>query len=211
MKLLSVSVGLPREVEWNGRSIRTSIFKNPIEGPVGVGKLNLAGDEQADLTVHGGADKAIYLYPAEHYPYWRDELSAADLAHGIFGENLTAEGLLEKDTFIGDRLRIGSAEFVVTQPRMPCFKLGIRFGRPDIIKRFLASRYTGFYLAVSKEGKLSPGDSIERIGREEHDISVTDITNLYVNHDNETERLRRASTLSSLPLSWREYFRDRIG
>jgi MOSC domain-containing protein YiiM len=211
MKLLSVSVGLPRAVEWNGRVVKTSIFKTPVKGAVPVGKLNLNGDEQSDLTVHGGVDKAVYVYPSEHYPVWRREVSDVDFAYAMFGENLTVEGLLETETFIGDKFRIGSAEFVVTQPRMPCFKLGIRFGRPDMIKRLLASRRTGFYLAVLNEGEVSSGDSIERIGREDHGISVTDITDLYVNHDKSRELLRRASTLASLPASWREYFRQRIG
>ncbi len=146
MKLLSVSVGLPREIEWKDKIVRTSIFKAPVSGPVRVAKLNVDGDQQSDLTVHGGIDKAVYVYPSEHYPFWREQFPDMELPWGVFGENFTTEGLLE-DTRVGDRFRIGSAEFVVTQPRMPCFKLGIRFNRPDMVKRFLESGRTGFYLA----------------------------------------------------------------
>ena len=148
MKLLSVSVGLPREIEWKDKIVRTSIFKAPVSGPVRVAKLNVDGDQQSDLTVHGGIDKAVYVYPSEHYPFWREQFPDMELPWAVFGENFTTEGLLE-DTRIGDRFRIGSAEFVVTQPRMPCFKLGIRFKRPDMVKRFLESGRTGFYLAVA--------------------------------------------------------------
>jgi len=151
MKLLSVNVGLPREIEWRGKLVRTSIFKAPVSGRVRVAALNLENDEQSDLSVHGGVDKAVYAYPSEHYPFWREELPGVDLPWGMFGENFTTEGLLEEAVHIGDRLQVGSAEFVVRQPRMPCYKLAIRFGRPDIVKRFLRSGRTGFYLAVRKK------------------------------------------------------------
>src|SRR5262249_25872602 len=131
LKLLSVNVGMPREVDWHGRLVRTSIFKSPVLGPVRVATLNLEGDEQSDLTVHGGVHKAVYVYPSEHYLFWREKISGLDLPWGAFGENFTTEGLLEGAVYIGDRLRVGRAEFIVTQPRMPCFKLGIRFGRPE--------------------------------------------------------------------------------
>ena len=159
MRVVSLNVGLPREMEWHGRTVRTSIFKTPADRRLRVTTLNLEGDQQSDLSVHGGVAKAVYAYPSEHYEYWRRELPQADLPWGVFGENLTTEGLLEEDVRIGDRLRVGSAEFVVTQPRMPCFKLGIRFGRPDIVKRFLHSGRTGFYwvqpvwLQLSRERK----------------------------------------------------------
>jgi len=148
MKLLSVNVGLPREIEWKGKIVRTSIFKAPVPGRIRVAKLNVEGDQQSDLTVHRGIDKAVYADPSEHYPFWRRELPGMDLPWGVFGENLTTEGLLEETLHIGDRLRVGSSEFVVTQPRMPCFKLGIRFNRSDLVKRFLQSGRTGFYFAV---------------------------------------------------------------
>ena len=160
MKLVSINVGLPREVEWQGRTVRTSIWKEPVSGPVVVRRLNLDGDRQSDLTVHGGAYKAVYGYPAEHYPFWREQLGLPDLAPGAFGENFTTEGLLETRVRIGDRLRIGTAEFVVTQPRMPCFRLQIRFGRLDMVRRFLRSGRSGFYLAVTREGEVTAGDEI---------------------------------------------------
>jgi MOSC domain-containing protein YiiM len=165
MKLLSVNVGRPREIEWKGKVVRTSIFKAPVSARIRVGKLNLDGDQQSDLSVHGGIDKAVCAYPSEHYPFWREELPGAELPWGVFGENFTTEGLLEERVHIGDRLRIGSAEFAVTQPRMPCFKLGIRFGRPDIVKRFLQSRRAGFYFAVVREGEVTAGDAIELLER----------------------------------------------
>src|SRR5947199_1752485 len=174
MKLLSVNVGLPREIEWKGKVVRTSIFKTPVMGRVRVARLNLERDQQSDLSVHGGIDKAVYAYPSEHYPFWRRELPGADLPWGVFGENFTTEGLLEETVHIGDRFRVGSAEFVVTQPRMPCFKLGIRFNRPDIVKRFLQSGRSGFYLAVLKEGEVTAGDSIEFLARGENGITVAD-------------------------------------
>ena len=205
MKLLSVSVGLPREIEWKGKLVRTSIFKAPVSGPTRVAKLNVEGDQQSDLTVHGGIDKAVYLYPSEHYPFWREQLPGMELPWGVFGENFTTDGLLE-DTRIGDRFRIGSAEFAVTQPRMPCFKLGIRFNRSDMVKRFLESGRTGFYLAVLKEGEVAAGDSIELLERDQHNVTIADIVNLYRRDAPNQEMLRRVSELSSLPESWREYF-----
>ena len=210
MKLLSVNVGLPREVEWNGKIIRTSIFKEPVSGRVRVAKLNLKGDQQSDLSVHGGIDKAVYAYPSEHYPFWREELPGADLPWGAFGENFTTEGLLEETVRIGDRLRIGSAEFAVSQPRMLCFKLGIRFGRSDIVKRFLQSGRTGFYFAVLRESEVTAGDSIELLERDEHGITVTDVVNLYRRDATNQDLLRRVSELPSLPKSWRDYFGNRL-
>jgi MOSC domain-containing protein YiiM len=210
MKLLSVNVGLPREIEWNGKIVRTSIFKAPVTGRVRVAKLNVEGDQQSDLTVHGGFDKAVYAYPSEHYLFWRREFPGMNLALGVFGENFTTAGLLEETLHIGDRLRVGSAEFAVTQPRMPCFKLGIRFNRSDMVKRFLQSGRTGFYFAVLKEGEVAAGDSIELIERDEHNIPVADIVNLYGGDAANQDLLRSVSELPSLPSSWREYFRKRL-
>ena len=210
MKLLSVNVGLPRDIEWNGKLVRTSIFKEPVQGRVRVAQLNLDGDQQSDLSVHGGIDKAVYAYPSEHYPSWRQELPGIDLPHGIFGENFTTEGLVEETVHIGDRFRIGSAHFVVTQPRMPCFKLGIRFNRPDMVKRFLQSGRAGFYLAVLVEGEVTAGDSIEFLARGENGITVADIISLYRTDATNQELLRRATELASLPKAWRDYFRKRL-
>src|SRR5437868_14554229 len=211
MKLLSVNVGLPREVEWNARTIRTSIFKSPVARRVPVRKLNLDGDEQSDLTVHGGVDKAVYVYPSEHYAFWRYELPAAELGWGAFGENFTTEGGLDdRAVHIGDRFRVGSAEFVVTQPRMPCLKLGIRFGRMDILKRFLHSGRTGFYFAVTTEGEVGAGDSIELIARADEGLTVADVVNLYTVDAKNQDLLRRATQSSRLPESWKDYFRKRL-
>jgi MOSC domain-containing protein YiiM len=210
MKLISVQVGLPREVSWEGRTVTTGIFKEPIAGPVMVRTLNLDGDEQADLSVHGGPDKAVYAYPLEHYEYWRNELPGVKLPYGMFGENLTTEGLLEKDVNIGDRFRIGEAKVVVRQPRMPCYKLGLKFKRADMVKRFLTSRRSGFYFAVLREGEVQAGDTIERISRDSSNISVADIVRLYAFEHDDLETLRRAIELESLPESWRGYFRKQL-
>lgn len=210
MKLLSVNVGLPREALWNGKLVRTSIFKTPVKGRVRVAALNLNGDEQSDLSVHGGADKAVYAYPSEHYPFWRKELPGMDLPWAMFGENFTTEGMLEDVVYVGDHIKVGSAEFVVTQPRMPCYKLAIRFGRPDIVKRFLHSGRTGFYLAVLREGEVTAGDSIELLAQDEHGVTVADIVNLYTADAANQDILRRVSELPALPAGWRDYFRKRF-
>jgi MOSC domain-containing protein YiiM len=210
MKLISINVGLPREIESQGKTVRTSIFKETVSGPVRVTTLNLEGDRQSDLSVHGGIDKAVYVYPSEHYAYWRAELSGEDLQRGAFGENFTTEGLREDVVNIGDRFRIGSAEFMVTQPRMPCFKLGIRFGRADMVKRFLHSGRTGFYLSVVKEGEVIAGDSIQLLAQDEHRVTVADVASLYVTDAASQELLRQVSELPTLPAGWRDYFRKRI-
>ena len=210
MKLTSVNVGLPREVAVGGKTVRTSIWKNPIQGRVHVSTLNLAGDQQSDLSVHGGVDKAVYLYPGEHYSYWRTQLPGVDLPWGAFGENFSSEGILEDQIKVGDRLRIGSAEFVVTQPRMPCFKLGIRFDRRDMVKRFLESKRTGFYLAVLREGEVESGDAIEFTEKQESGVTITEIVNLYTTDAHNQELLRRATELPALPQSWKDYFRKRL-
>ena len=210
MKLISVNVGLPREVKVGGKTVRTSIWKDPVQGRVHVSKLNLDGDEQSDLTVHGGIDKAVYLYPIEHYQYWRGQLGDVDLPWGAFGENFSAEGILEDEVRIGDRLRVGSAEFMVTQPRMPCFKLGIRFGRRDMVKRFLESKRTGFYLRVMREGEVGEGDALEFSEKQESGLTITDIVDLYSTDSDNQELLRRATEAPALPQSWKDYFRERL-
>ena len=210
MKIVSINAGLPREVEWRGKIVRTSIFKEPMAGPVRVERLNVEGDRQSDLTVHGGAGKAVYAYPAEHYAFWRQELPGVDLPWGAFGENFTTEGLIEESVHIGDQLRVGSAEFVVTQPRMPCFKLGIRFGRPEMVKDFLRSGRTGFYLAVAREGEVTAGDTITLTDRSDVAITVADIVRLYTADSLNKDLLRQASELPALPEGWRDYFRKRL-
>jgi len=211
MRILSVNVGLPRPVTWGGRAIITGIFKEPVAGRIAVRALNLDGDRQADLTVHGGREKAVYAYPAEHYAYWRAELPGVGLAHGAFGENLTTEGLLEDDVQVGDRFRVGSAELVVTQPRLPCYKLAARFQRADMVQRFLASRRTGFYFAVEREGEVAAGDAIERVARDRVGLSIALVTRLYVGEDDDRDALRRAAQAVALPASWRAHFLERLG
>ncbi|MBV9385073.1 MAG: MOSC domain-containing protein [Chroococcidiopsidaceae cyanobacterium CP_BM_ER_R8_30] len=206
MQLISVNVGLPREVTWKGKTVRTGIFKEPVNTRVRVRELNLDGDRQADLTVHGGVDKAVYVYPFEHYDYWRSELPDTELTPGIFGENFTVTGFREEELNIGDRFQIGSVELMVTQPRLPCYKLGIRFGRSDMVKRFLASRRTGFYFRVLQEGEVIAGDTLELVSRDSNNITVADITQLYVREQNNPELLHRAAQLEALPASWRDYF-----
>jgi len=208
--VVSINVGVPRDVEWNGKTVRTSIFKNPVAGPVRVERLNLTGDRQSDLTVHGGIAKAVYAYPTEHYRYWHEELPGMDLPWGAFGENFTTEGLTEDLVCVGDKFRIGSAEFVVTQPRMPCFKLGIRFGRPDMVKRFLLSGRSGFYLAVTQEGEVAAGDAITQISRDGMGVSVAEIFGLHTTDKTNRGLLRKAVELPALPQDWRDDFRRQL-
>ena len=210
MKVLAVSVGRPREVQWRGRSVQTSIFKTPISRRLNVVHDNVEGDEQSDLSVHGGPEKAVYAYPMEHYDFWRRELPGVELPWGAFGENFTTEGLLEVDVWIGDRYRIGTTELVVTQPRMPCYKLPIRFGQPDVVRRFLESRRSGFYLAVVREGDVGAGDAIERLGRSDTPLTVEDVVSLYATDSKNQAMLANASDHPSLPVAWREYFRKRL-
>ncbi len=210
MKLISVNVGLPRQVIWKGKTVSTGIFKEPVNTRVMVRSLNLDGDGQADLTVHGGLDKAVYVYPFEHYDYWRREWPDTELTPGIFGENFTVTGFNEEELNIGDRFQVGNVELMVTQPRLPCYKLGIRFGRPDMVKRFLASRRTGFYFRVLQEGEVGTGDTLELVSRDEHNITVANITQLYVREQDNPELLHRAAQLEALPESWRDYFQEQI-
>jgi MOSC domain-containing protein YiiM len=211
MKVLSVNVGEPVEAIWNGKSVLTGIFKEPAAGPVRLRSLNFDGDRQADLTVHGGVTKAVYAYPAEHYDHWRGEFPDMDLPWGMFGENLTVEGLDEGSVRIGDRLRVGTAELIVTEPRMPCFKLGVRFGRMDIVKRFLDSRRSGFYLAVAREGEVAAGDAIESLEENAEGVTVRDIVRVHVQDKDDAETMRRALRIPILPDQWRREFSERLG
>ena len=210
MKVVTLSVGLPREVAVEGGSVLTSIFKDPVDRRLKVTRLNFEGDEQSDLTVHGGFDKAVYVYPLEHYEEWRRELPEVEFPRASFGENLTTEGLRE-DVRIGDQFRIGTAEFMVTQPRMPCYKLGIRFGRMDMLKRMLKNGRTGFYFSVITEGEVGPGDAIEPLARSDEDLTVSDVVRLYTVDAKNQPLLRRAIESKTLPQSWRDYFSRRSG
>jgi MOSC domain-containing protein YiiM len=212
MRLISVNCGLPRDVLWHGHQVATSIYKEPVDGRIALRTLNLDGDRQSDLTVHGGEHKAVYCYPVEHYDYWRSELPGRALPMGAFGENFTVQGLDEDSTYIGDRFSIGSAEVVVTQPRLPCYKLGIKFESDDMVKRFLASGRTGFYLAVAREGDVGAGDEIIRRSHDADSVPVSAITRLYVAKQYGEEDLRlvdRTRQLGALPDSWKQYLYER--
>jgi MOSC domain-containing protein YiiM len=206
----SVNVGLPRVVLWKGRQVLTGIFKEPVTGHVAVRRINLEGDRQADLSVHGGVEKAIYAYPAEHYAFWREQFPELELPWGMFGENLTIRGLREDTMRIGDRLQIGSAQLVVTQPRLPCYKLGLRFGRDDVLKRFWQSGFTGFYLSVLQEGEVAAGDSIRLLQQDEHAVTVRNIMDLAREDTLDVDLLRRAVAVEALPQAWREDFFQRL-
>ena len=172
---MSVNLGVPRQIVWNNEPVTTSIFKEPITARVKVGRFGLEGDLQADLTVHGGLNKALYAYPSEHYKYWMHQLKVPSLQWGMFGENLTTNGILENDVHVGDSFSFGSAEGVVTQPRFPCYKLGIKFGTMEMVKRFQVSGRSGFYLSVVKEGEVCPGDLIKLKEQSSSTRSIADI------------------------------------
>jgi len=210
MKIISVNVGAPRIVMSNGDPVSTGIFKEPVAGRVMLRTLNLDGDRQADLSVHGGPSKAVYAYPSEHYDYWKRELPDMKLPWGMFGENFTTVGLRESEINIGDKFRVGSATVMATEPRMPCYKLGIKFGRPDIVKRFLASERTGFYFAVLQEGEVGAGEPIELTEKNKVSLRVSDITALYTRDKHNVGLLRRAIEVEALPDSWKSYFRHRL-
>lgn len=210
MKIISVNVGLPRLVLRNDEPVSTGIFKEPVTSRVMMRTLNLDGDRQADLSVHGGPNKAVYVYPSEHYDFWKQELPDMDLSWGIFGENLTTTGLLETEINIGDKFRIGTGEVMVTQPRMPCFKLGIRFGRADMVKRFLVSERSGFYLSVLKEGEVGAGDEFQLLEKNASGVRVMDVTRLYSSDKGNVDLMRRAIATEGLTESWREYFLERL-
>jgi len=199
MRVISLNVGLPRTIHYVNRDVTTAIFKSPVTGPLLLRRLNLDGDHQADLSVHGGKNKAVYAYPSEHYTYWREQLPDFEFTRGNFGENFTTEGLLEENAFIGDQFRIGGAAVKVTQPRMPCFKLGIRFGRPDMVKRFLASRRSGIYFSVVEEGMVDVGDTFELIHEDPRRISIADINRAYDDPRENLDLVRRIVDLEVLP------------
>jgi MOSC domain-containing protein YiiM len=210
MRVLSVNVGLPREVVWRGKPITTAIYKEPVEGSVAVRTLNLDGDLQADLRVHGGWDKAVYVYPSEFYELWSRERPELELGPGAFGENLTTEGLLDGEISVGDRFRFGTAELVVTQPRIPCFKLGIKMGRDEFVTEFLERGLLGFYLAVAREGEIAAGEAIVELQRDPRGFRVNEVARLFASDRGNVERMQVAADLDVLPTSWRDYFRKRV-
>jgi MOSC domain-containing protein YiiM len=213
VKLVSINVALPREVVWHTRMVTTGIYKYPIEGPLTLRKLNLDGDRQADLTVHGGEHKAVYIYPVEHYAYWQKRLPTRDLPPGSFGENFTTEGLLESEVHIGNQFAIGTAKVIITQPRLPCYKLGLRFESDEMVKKFLASRRTGFYVAVTQEGQVQPGDEFKPLSHDPTAITIANFLELYLAKTwtpADITKIRRLFDLPSLPNDWKSYFDHRL-
>jgi len=204
MQVISVNVGKPREVLWRGIPVQTSIFKDPVDSVVTIRQLNLDGDQQSDLTVHGGIYKAVYGYAVEHYDYWRRQLPKTTFVHGHFGENLTTEGLSEDTLCIGDQLQVGSAVLTVTQPRLPCYKLTIRFDRDDMIKRFLVSRRSGFYFSVAQEGEVHSGASIEFVQRDPNRLTVAELNQLFLSKQPDPQTVDRALKVGALPDAWKE-------
>jgi MOSC domain-containing protein YiiM len=212
MKLISLNVARPRLIVYHGATINTGIFKQPVSGPVHLRTLNLDGDRQADLTVHGGPYKAVYAYPSEHYDYWRQQLPGVDLPWGTFGENFTTTGLSERELHVGDCLQIGSAVLMVRQPRMPCYKLAAKFQRDDMIERFLHSARSGFYFSVEQEGEVAAGDSFEFLSRDSDGITIAEMNRLFAKDQDKYDRnlLQKAMNTSALPEDWREYFAPRL-
>lgn len=211
MQVVSVNVGLPREVQWKHIRVHTAIFKAPVESTIPIRKLNLDGDRQADLTVHGGPDKAVYAYPIEHYDYWREKLPELPPGLGIFGENLTTRGVLENALNIGDEVRVGTALLRAAQPRMPCYKLQVRFDREDMTKLFAMSLRSGFYFSVVEEGEVKAEDPIEVVHRDEHRVSVAEINSLYYAKKIDVDLLDRALQLPGLTSESRSAILSRVG
>ena len=208
MKLLSVNVSQPKEVAYNGKRIKTGIFKEPVSGRTMMRRLNLDGDGQGDPTVHGGIHKAVYIYTIEHYDHWKRELGRDDLTYGKFGENLTVEGMLEETVHIGDVFRIGEALVEVSQPRVPCFKLGIKMRDPQIVKPFLQSERVGFYVRVLEEGEVGAGDAIERTKIGEGQMTVKEIVHLRHFDNMNAAATEKAANLPALTPSWRDSFEE---
>ncbi len=210
MKLISLNVARPRLAIYKGATINTGIFKKPVQGRIGLRNLNLDGDRQADLTVHGGPYKAVYAYPSEHYPFWRKELPELDFPWGMFGENFSTEGLLEDALHVGDRFKIGSSVVMVRQPRLPCYKLAAKFKRDDILQRFLLSGRSGFYFSVEQEGEVEAGDSFKPLGANESGVTIAEVVRLFVREKHNRSLLQKAIDTAELPQDWREMFRERL-
>lgn len=209
-KILSVNVSLPKEIDFEGQKVTTGIFKEPVEGRIMLRTLNLDGDKQADLTVHGGVDKAVYAYSIEHYEYWRKVFPNIEMPNGMFGENFTVEGLMESEVSIGDVFQIGSSKVIATQPRMPCYKLGVKFGRMDVLKKFLASGRSGIYFKVLEEGEVGAGDTIEQITKDPNQVTINDIVRLYAKDREDIKTMQRAAKVGVLPEGWKDYFLEQI-
>ncbi len=211
MKLVAVSIGRPRLLSWKGATFSTGIFKEPVPGRVMLRRTNLDGDRQADLSVHGGPDKAVYGYPSEHYDYWSEQLPGHDLPWGAFGENFTTERMLETEVSVGDRYRVGSAVVMVKTPRLPCFKLAAKFQCDDIIEEFLKSGHSGFYFSVVEEGEVGAGDEFEFLDGETPTLTILETFRLFLPGSGDVDLLRRATQVQALPQSWRERFQAKLG
>ena len=209
-KILSVNVSIPKEVEFEGQKVTTGIFKEPVEGRIKLRSFNLDGDKQADLTVHGGPDKAAYAYPIEHYQFWRGVYPNIEMPNGMFGENFTIQGLMENEVRVGDCFEMGSSKVIATQPRMPCYKLGIKFKRMDILGKFLASGRTGIYFKVLEEGEVGAGDSIIKVEKDPNGVLISDIARMYTRDREDIDTMRRAVKVEALPEGWRNYFLKQI-
>jgi len=209
-KLLSVNVSLPKEIDFEGQKVTTGILKEPVEERVMLRILNLDGDKQADLTVHGGPDKAVYAYPIEHYEFWRKVFPDMELPYGMFGEKFTIEGLMESEVNVGDVFEIGYSKIIATQPRMPCYKLGVKFGRMDVIKKLLASGRSGIYFRVLEEGEVGAGDKIVQIKKDTNQIAISDVVRLYASDREDIKTMRRAVRVEALPEGWKHYFLEQI-
>jgi MOSC domain-containing protein YiiM len=210
MKLLSVNVSLPREVQHGRKTVTTGIFKEPVNGRVMLRTLNLDGDGQADLIGHGGIYKAAYVYSIENYDYWKRELGRTDFTFGQFGENFTVEGMLEDEIHVGDVFRVGSALVAVTQPRVPCYKLGIKMGLPRFVKMFLASCQVGFYLRVLEEGEVGAGDVFDRVRTDAERMTVREICHLLYFDPENLGGARKALRIQALSPGWRQSFEERL-
>jgi ferredoxin-NADP reductase/MOSC domain-containing protein YiiM len=205
-RLLSVNVGLPRDIEWKGRIVHTGIWKDPVRGRCRVGRLNLDGDGQGDLAGHGGEQRAVFVYQIESYRYWQEQLKRTDFAHGQFGENFTIEGLPDNTVCIGDRYQIGGAVFEVTQPRVTCYRVGIRMNEPRMPALLTSSGQPGFYFRVLQEGAVGAGDEIVKVGEAKERMTVAEINALLYSPNHARDRLERALRIEPLSPGWRSSF-----
>jgi MOSC domain-containing protein YiiM/ferredoxin-NADP reductase len=205
-RLLSVNLGLPRDIQWKGRAVRTGIWKNPVHGCCRVGRLNLAGDGQGDLAGHGGEQRAVFVYQIESYRYWEEQLKRTDFVYGQFGENFTFEGLPDDTVCIGDRYQIGSALFEVSQPRVTCYRVGIRMNEPRMPALLTSSGRPGFYFRVLQEGGVRAGDEIVKVGQADERMTVAEINSLLYSPNHPREQLERALRIEALSRGWRESF-----
>jgi MOSC domain-containing protein YiiM len=210
VQLVSLNVARPRLVVYKEKPINTGIFKQPVSGPVQLRTLNLDGDRQADLGAHGGPFKAVYGYPSEHYPFWRQELPGVDLPWGMFGENFTTSGLAEDELHVGDRFPIGAAIVMVRQPRTPCYKLAAKFQRDDMLQRFLVSGRSGFYFSVEQEGSVAEADAFELLKRNDEGVTISELNRLFVREKYNQDLIRKAVGTEALPENWRDYLAERL-